>query len=249
MGWPFHGNAPAPALELSMSDIHDRFVKAFHNTAAHKNSWDVFRDFINLAARELDLPRIRSPKNIEESQAICARYGQKEIDGFHTLFNLLCEALTTERSDFLGRVYMSLEIGNSRSGQYFSPVSIQRLMAQLNGADISEQLRKQPFIELSEPTAGSGGFIIEYAELMRGQGHNVSQQLVVQAIDIDPVAADMTFVQLSLLGIAAEVITGNTLTLDVYDRRFTPIYYAENWTKRREEHARQSRILQFLKAC
>lgn len=232
-----------------MSDIHDRFVKAFHNTAAHKNSWDVFRDFINLAARELDLPRIRSAKNIEESKAICTRYGQKEIEGFHSLFNLLCEALTTERSDFLGRVYMSLEIGNSRSGQYFSPVSIQRLIAQLNGADISEQLIKRPFIELSEPTAGSGGFIIEYAELMRELGYNVSQRLYVQAIDIDSVAADMTFVQLSLLGIAAEVITGNTITLDVYDRRYTPVYYAENWQKRREDDARNSRMMQFLKAC
>lgn len=43
-----------------------------------------------------------------------------------------------------------------------------------------------------------------------------------ETADIDPVAADMTFIQLSLLGIAAEVVTGNTLTMQFRRVRYTP---------------------------
>jgi hypothetical protein len=51
-------------------------------------------------------------------------------------------------------------------------------------------------------------------------------------IDIDPVAADMAFIQLSLLGIAAEVVTGNTLTMKFNRVRYTPVYYFNDFEKR-----------------
>nr|AVI43800.1 hypothetical protein [Klebsiella pneumoniae] len=51
-------------------------------------------------------------------------------------------------------------------------------------------------------------------------------------IDIDPVAADMAFIQLSLLGIAAEVVTGNTLTMQYRRVRYTPVYYLNAFEKR-----------------
>lgn len=55
--------------------------------------------------------------------------------------------------------------------------------------------------------------MIAFAEIMLQAGLNPATQLQVTTIDIDPLAADMTFVQLSLLGIPAIVNTGNTLTL------------------------------------
>ena len=53
-----------------------------------------------------------------------------------------------------------------------------------------------------------------------------------ETADIDPVAADMTFIQLSLLGIAAEVVTGNTLTMQFRRVRYTPVYYLNDFEKR-----------------
>jgi len=63
-------------------------------------------------------------------------------------------------------------------------------------------------------------------------GFRPSQQLWASCIDIDPKAADMAYIQLSLLGIPAEVITGNTLTMAFSRTRFTPVYYLNDWPEK-----------------
>jgi hypothetical protein len=61
-----------------------------------------------------------------------------------------------------------------------------------------------------------------YAECLLEADINPSMHMFGSCIDIDPVAADMAFIQLSLLGIAAEVVTGNTLTMQFRRVRYTP---------------------------
>jgi hypothetical protein len=53
-------------------------------------------------------------------------------------------------------------------------------------------------------------------------GYNPSEQLYATCTDIDPMVADMAFIQLALLGIPAKVVTGNTLTLKANRVRYTP---------------------------
>ncbi|MFT2793857.1 hypothetical protein ACMV5I_28085 [Serratia sp. T13T92] len=75
--------------------------------------------------------------------------------------------------------------------------------------------------------------VLAYAQCMLEAGLNPSEHLYVNCIDIDPIAADMAFIQLSLLGIPAEVITGNALTLKCSRVRYTPVYYINGWEQRR----------------
>lgn len=49
---------------------------------------------------------------------------------------------------------------------------------------------------------------------------------------IDATAAHMCYLQLSLLGIPAEVVIGNTLTLAVRRTYRTPMWYVGNWQGR-----------------
>ena len=42
----------------------------------------------------------------------------------------------------------------------------------------------------------------------------------------------MAFIQLSLLGIAAEVVTGNTLTMQIRRVRYTRVFYLNDFEKR-----------------
>ncbi|MGP0897066.1 SAM-dependent DNA methyltransferase, partial [Serratia sp. CY83726] len=44
-------------------------------------------------------------------------------------------------------------------------------------------------------------------------------------VDIDPVAARMCYIQLSLLGIPARVVIGNSLTLKYQREMYTPFWY------------------------
>ncbi|HFD6144905.1 hypothetical protein RIU81_18720 [Salmonella enterica subsp. enterica serovar Gatineau] len=54
-------------------------------------------------------------------------------------------------------------------------------------------------------------------------------------VDVDPVAAVMCFIQLTLLGIPAEVITGNSLSLQNTRALRTAAYYLNGWLNRLQD--------------
>lgn len=238
-----------PTIHKMMSaDIaRKQFVSVFAHTGRHLRRWDVFSDFITLAANELDMARIRTPENIERCRKICARYDAEDIKNLHTLFNLMVCALDAKFHDFLGSIFMELELGSGDMGQYFTPYCVQSMMARMLVPGIRAVIEKEGFATLSEPTCGAAGMVIAYAECLLDAGFNPSSQLFVSCIDIDAIAADMAFIQLSLLGIAAEVVTGNTLTLQLNRVRYTPVYYINSWDERLESQRRIKAMLKFIR--
>lgn len=224
---------------LSAEEARREFIRVFRQTAYYQNRWNVFRDFITLAASELDMAWMRTPENIENSRRICNQYQPGDLDNLKRLFCLLVEALEARFHDFLGSVFMELELGSSEMGQFFTPYPLARLIAGLTAGDEQQQqLKTCPWVTLSEPTSGAGGMVIAFAEVMLSRGLNPAEQLLVTATDIDPLAAEMTFIQLSLLGIPAIVNTGNSLALTVNRTRYTPVYYFNNWEARIRLHER-----------
>lgn len=224
-----------------------QFVRVFSQTARHLRRWDVFSDFITLAASELDMARITSPDNIERSRKICARYDSADLKNLHILFGLMVSALEAKFHDFLGAIFMELELGSGDMGQYFTPYSVQSLMARMLIPGIKEDIDKEGFVTVSDPACGAAGMIVAYAECLLDAGYNPSWHMFASCIDIDPIAADMAFIQLSLLGIAAEVVTGNTLTLEMGRTRYTPVYYFNQWENRLESQRRIKIMLNFIR--
>jgi hypothetical protein len=218
---------------ISTAEARKQFISVFTHTAHNMRRWDVFSDFISLAASELDLARIRTPENIERSRQICDRYNPGDQDNLKKLFCLLVTALEGKHHDFLGSVFMELELGSDRMGQFFTPYDIQLMMAKMLTGDIAERVQKKGWEEMQEPACGAAGMVVAYAECMLDAGLNPSEHLFVTGIDLDPIAADMAFIQLSLLGIPAEIITGNTLSYQFSRVRYTPVYYINNWQDRR----------------
>lgn len=92
--------ASAPARMLSPAEARKQFASVFRQTAKNMRRSEVFSDFITLAASELDLARIRSPENIENSRRICARYQPDDLDAMKQLFCLLVEGLAGDIHDF-----------------------------------------------------------------------------------------------------------------------------------------------------
>ncbi|MEA9392679.1 N-6 DNA methylase [Acerihabitans sp. TG2] len=229
-------NVPAevklPRAMITSEEARKQFIRVFSHTGRHLRRWDVFCDFITLAASELDMATIRTPENIERSRKICDRYEADDLDNLKTLFCLLVAALEGKFQDFLGSVFMELELGSGDMGQYFTPYELQSMMAKMLMHDVTETIKTQGWVTLSEPCCGAAGMVIAYAECLLEAGLNPSEQLLVHCIDIDPVAADMAFIQLGLLGIPAEVVTGNTLTMQFNRVRYTPVYYINEWQAR-----------------
>jgi len=75
---------------------------------------------------------------------------------------------------------------------------------------------------MSDPCVGSGGMIIARADALMKQGENYQNIMEVQAVDIDKMCFHMCYIHLTLLHISAEVIWGNSLSLEVYETWYTP---------------------------
>ena len=235
-----------PHRIMGIEEARRQFVTVFGDIARNLRRWEVFSDFIALAASELDIARIRTPESIERCREICAKYSESDISNLHALFGLMVCALEAKFHDFLGAIFMELELGDDRNGQYFTPYNVQSLLAKLLRADVDETIRREGFVTVSDPASGAGGMIVAYAEYLLEAGYNPSEQMFGSCIDIDPIAADMAFIQLSLLGIPAEVVTGNTLTMQLNRVRYTPVYYINNFEKRLEEQRRIAAMRKFL---
>ena len=88
------------------------------------------------------------------------------------------------------------------------------------------------FIVLLEPAVGGGIMVLCFVEAMRAAGFNPSKELVVYAGDIDMRCACMSYLHFSLYGLPAVIDYGNTLTLDYWQRWYSPVYVFDLWTFR-----------------
>lgn len=135
-------------------------------------------------------------------------------------FSLLPMAMQENMSDILGEIYMEAGIGNKNTGQFFTPFHVSYMCAQAAMKDeIAEWDGK--VITMSEPSCGAGGMVIAAAKVLLDHGINPQLYLKVTAQDLDWKAVYMCYLQLSVLGLKAKVIQGDTLTKP-YVRGYPP---------------------------
>lgn len=104
------------------------------------------------------------------------------------------------------------------------------------GYNVRIDMENKDILTLSEPCCGSGGMVIAFAETLKEQGYNYQNQLFVETIDIDEICFKMTYIQLSLLGIPAKVVRGNTLTYKFQEILYTPLFFINNIASKLAKH-------------
>ena len=190
------------------------FIKKFNSLSGKHSRYTLFTDWVTMVSSTLIVRS--SPQHAEQSEAeymaLVPKYTREELDTFAAMFAITVLALEEEPQDFLGSVFMQSELGSDRMGQFFTPYHLSALIAQMtvNDVDASKDL-----ITMSEPACGSGGMVIAYCEALKARGINYQLNSYVVATDLSEVAARMAYIQLSLLGIPAHVVWGNTLSLQV----------------------------------
>lgn len=212
-------------------------VKLLQEASRRRNLWDVFSDFLAMAAVSVAnvLDHHRREAREAEYARLQARYQPDEREIFPRIFAELVNALEAEPHDALGMVFGDLELGNAARGQFFTPYEICRLMADLtigDGDAMREQIERQGFVTVMEPSVGAGAMVIALAMAMQAAGFDYQRQLHVTAVDVDPRAAHMAYLQFSLLHIPAVVVVGNTLTLEEHDHFYTPAHVLGAWSHR-----------------
>ena len=108
--------------------------------------------------------------------------------------------------------------GNSKTGQSFTPWHLAKMTAApVAGAGEEAQL-------IEEPSCGSGSMILGMAASLADKGINYQNVMKVTAHDLDSLCVHMCYIQLSLTGIRAKVIQGNTLANETIKVWYTPSY-------------------------
>lgn len=157
-----------PAVHRMMSAQYSRgrFISVFKDTGRHLGRWEVFSDFLSLAASELDMARIRTPESMEHCRKICARYEAADIANMQEMFCLMMCALEAKFHDFLGAIFMELDLGDNFRGQYFTPYSVQYLMARMLMPGVRDTIRREGIATVSDPACGAAGMLIACAECL-----------------------------------------------------------------------------------
>jgi hypothetical protein len=208
-------------------------VKLLQSCGYRHDTYTVFSDFVEMAALAVSnsIDFMQREEREARYMRIIGKYEKDEQARFPQMLAELTMAMGSGVADHLGRTFGELEIHNSAAGQFFTPYELCKLMARmtLDGDEVRAKIAERGFITAQEPACGAGAQIIAMAEALQELQINYQQCLHVTAIDVDSRAAHMTYLQLSLLGVPAIVYEGNTLTMEMRGRWYTPAHIMGMW--------------------
>ena len=213
-------------------DGHQKeFIKLVNENSRSRHPYTVFKDFCELAALSFSNAVDRAQFEIRKARYLQIVKGYKvdEVARFPKMLACLTLSLSERMKDCLGQLFMALELGNSRAGQFFTPYEISLLMAKMLSGDAGQLCKARGFVCVMEPAVGAGGMVIATAQAFADKGINYQQAMHATCIDIDATAVHMAYVQLTLLHIPAIVVHGNALSMEQWGYWLTPAHVLGFW--------------------
>lgn len=231
------------------SSAEKDFLKLFDKLAYSRNAWQVWEDLMTAMACSISNAVDRTPDKFkrreEQYERSIKNLGGVEIPA--QMLGIITMALEQDPDqDFLGKLYMNLNLGNHWKGQFFTPYNVCRMMAEMNfGVGVQEEIRQKGYVSVCDPCVGAGAMLMASANAMRRAGVNYQTNAVFVGQDIDRIAAMMAYIQISLIGCSGYVIMGNSLTnpptghvlfpqeTEGQEVWITPLFMHDTWEMRR----------------
>ena len=223
------------------------FVKLFNGICNWNQPWERWSDMVQMFG--ITISNTVDKRHYEEREerylSIIRKYAPEEQKRFPELFAYLVMAFDRNPfQDFLGSIYMALNLSDHWKGQFFTPYSVCQMMAAMSQMDASPEFDKPGgYITVNDPACGAGALFIAGAENLHLKGINYQQKALFVGQDLDTVTGLMCYIQLSLLGCAGYVRIGDSLAdPDTADPLFggsgseywkTPMFYHNVWAVRR----------------
>ena len=232
-------------IKKSQTDYRKLFMDKFRLLTQTRSSWQVWEDFIKATA--ISISNVTNPNETREKEFedCIKRLGNK--NDIAELFGIIISAINDNpEQDFLGSLYMNLNLGNHWKGQFFTPYNICKLMSEVTLSKIEDDIEEKGWVSINDCACGAGATLIAAANSIRNHGINYQNHALFVAQDIDRVVGLMCYIQLSLLGCAGYVVIadsicnplvgGNALipipnkTQEIW---YTPMYESNIWLCRR----------------
>ncbi len=153
------------------------------------------------------------------------RFPQESMADLSRMLAATIEALEAEPVDFIGPLFGEFA-ASSQLGQFFTPYSLSYMMAKMIVGDAKKALADsgRRYLLCNEPACGVGGMILAANQALREEGLNPATQVHWIATDIDHAAICAAYVQTTLCGVSADIIHGNSISVETW--RSTPTFAA-----------------------
>lgn len=216
-------------------DHRKEFLKTLESIDYSRSPHEVFYDFLQMGKIALANAMYRSQKLEEQYFSFLDKYAKKNDEKrrrayqkqFAKLLYHTVEALEENpEQDFLGELYMEVACfrGNNK-GQFFTPYHLADMMSRIIESDAQQEIEETGCITFCEPTCGSGVMAIAFRNNLVNQQIFTTNSCLMQLTDLDKNCAAMAYVQLSLLGVPALVVHGDSLTQESWEQLFTVPFF------------------------
>lgn len=177
-----------------MSSEHQaKLVKLIQQAGSRYDSWKVFSDFALMLACDIsthcDLRT--SDEREEQYKKTIAGYDKETQKLFPEMCAELVLALTDgaiagHYDDVLGQTFHDLGVENKWKGQFFTPIHVSDVMAELSFEGFEKNIEGKGFASVYEPACGAGstilGFLNAFRKMYPDKGFDT---FVVHAGDVD----------------------------------------------------------------
>lgn len=232
------------------NDHQQAVVKMMNRLSQRHSAWEVWNDYIVMMAEAIANALGGPYRDDREKDYLnrIGRYSKDEQPLFGDMFAELVDAFEDDpRQDFLGELFMALNLGNNWKGQFFTPYDVCYMMSEITYAgEVERRIEKNGWCSAYDPACGAGATLIAFANVCMSHKINYQPSVLFVAQDIDQLAGLMCYVQLSILGCAGYVVIDDTIIhpSTSYDGRglipkegpnvwYTPMYCTQIWSGRR----------------
>lgn len=222
-----------------INNKHEKnMVDLIENMNNRHSTWSIFSDFLTIAACSLSNTCDLSKRAVREELYMntIKKYDKQDLDSMCKMFGELVLALEEGGlDDILGDIFGHLDLGNNWTGQFFTPMHVCEATGEMLAGSITQQkVQQRGYISVCEPCSGSGALVIGFAKALLKRDINFQEYMLVSATDIDIRAVYMSYIQFSLLGIPSIVYHANSLTDEVFDVWYTPMYFLKGFAFRKQ---------------
>jgi len=198
------------------SDIRNVFNDAVEYDAL---KWALMCDFNNIKHRK------------QKQQEILERYKENYLSKFKEIcsdIEQLLVGMIDNFNDYLGEIYMEIGAANKQNQQYFTPMSVGRLIANINLASMD---LSKPVTTINDPACGSGGLLLAMLAELAEKKVNYADSILMVVNDIDKNCVNMCYLQLAFAGVPAVVMQQNTITQKILGETFITPAFALQYPK------------------
>lgn len=242
----------AKAAQMVAKDSHQKdFCKRFESLCGKHSRWGIWSDFILFAAVAVSnaVDKTNYERREEMYMTAAKKYTSAEMTVFSKMLgDMVCSLEANPEQDFLGHLYMGLNLGNDHAGQFFTPYNVCQCMAAMSNptTTLKAQIQERGWVAVNDPACGAGATLIAFASECRKHDIDYQSSVLFTGQDIDYTVGLMCYLQLSFLGCPGYVTIGDTLLRPAtsYDAHgllpkdgpqvwYTPMYFRDVWHYRR----------------